>query len=456
MNIRKTWLVASREFVVTLSSRGFVVGLLLMPAVIVLLFVALPRLMNARTPEVRGELAVVDSTTQVIAEIERALNPVAVADRRAADARRALSAAAGESPALGEEVIERAVGQVPDIRIVDAGATIEPTAISEWLITSPAGIRRLALVVIDDDAIVRERDQSDLRTYTLYVSSSLEERTENAIHEGVQRGIVYSARLGAIGLKHEALETMMRVARPSPIVVSRDGQRETRRGFNRGLPFFMGGLLFAAVMIGGQTLMTSTVEEKSSRVVEVLLAAVSPFELMAGKLLGQLALSLLVLSLYIGLGLLGLFSFAMLGLLDPSLVLYLLVFFLITYLIFGAVMTAIGAAVNEMAEAQSLFGPVLMLLMSPWLLLPAIQRAPDSTFSVALSFVPPVNSLVMMTRLAVLNTPPPMWQIALTIAIGIGAAVAAVWFAAKVFKAGLLMHGKPPTLATMIRWARDA
>ena len=121
-------------------------------------------------------------------------------------------------------------------------------------------------------------------------------------------------------------------------------------------------------MIGGQTLLTQTIEEKSSRVVEVLLSAVSPLELMAGKILGQMAVSLLVLALYIAIGLLLLSSFAMLGLLDPLLIVYLVVFFLVTYLLFASVFAAIGAAVNEMREAQSLMTPVMLVLMAPWLL----------------------------------------------------------------------------------------
>ena len=119
----------------------------------------------------------------------------------------------------------------------------------------------------------------------------------------------------------------------------------------------------------------------------------SPFELMAGKLLGQLGVGLLAMAIYVGLGVLALFSFAMLGLLDPMLIVYLLVFFLITYLVFGALMMAIGAAVNQMADAQSLMGPVMILLMLPYMLSPMIGRAPNSTFSVAVSFIPPINTL---------------------------------------------------------------
>src|SRR5439155_8402232 len=105
--------------------------------------------------------------------------------------------------------------------------------------------------------------------------------------------------------------------------------------------------------------MTSTVEEKSSRIVEVLLSAVSPLELMAGKILGQMGVSLVALSLYLILGVALLVSSAMLGLVNLSLLFYLAIFFVLAYLTIGSLMAAIGAAVNEMKEAQSLMGPIM-------------------------------------------------------------------------------------------------
>jgi ABC-type Na+ efflux pump permease subunit len=145
----------------------------------------------------------------------------------------------------------------------------------------------------------------------------------------------------------------------------------------------------------------------------------------------------------------------MLGSFDPMLAVYLIVFFLITYLVYGALMLSIGAAVNQLADAQSLMGPVMLLLIAPYVLAPVVGRAPNSTFSVAASFIPPVNTFVMIARLAS-DSPPPAWQVWLTALVGVGAACVTVWFAAKVFKIGLLMHGKPPNFATLIRWAREA
>jgi len=453
--MKKIGLIAQREFLATVANRGFVIGLLIMPAIIAVAAFIGPRLMNASSPQVRGTVAVVDRTGRVAPELTEVLTPAAIEARRRENARRAMAQAApGAGQAVTDQNLQRLGGTVPDLRLVERpdGSDIERE--KDFLIPKEQAERGLALIVIRADAVARAAGQSEYGGYDLYVSPTLDDATESVIHDGVRQALV-NARLAAGNLDREVVEATMRVSRPQSVIVTAAGEQQTQRGLTRALPFILGILMFIGVMIGGQTLMTSTIEEKSSRVVEVLLATVSPFELMAGKLLGQLAVGLLAMAIYVGMGLFVLYSFAMLGLIDPMLVLYLVVFFLITYLVFGALMTAIGASVSQMADAQSLMGPVMMLLVLPYILSPMIGRAPNSTFSVAMSFLPPFNTFVMMSRLAS-DSPPPAWQVWLTVGIGLAAAYAAVWFAGKVFKIGLLMHGKPPNFATLIRWARAA
>src|SRR5262249_28295444 len=187
---------------------------------------------------------------------------------------------------------------------------------------------------------------------------------------------------------------------------------------NRVLPIAFTMLLFIGVMMGGQTLMTSTIEEKSSRVAEVLLSAVSPVELMAGKILGQMGVSMISLALYVVMGVALLLSFALLGLVDVTLLFYLAIFFVISYLVVGSLMAAIGAAVNEMKEAQSLMGPVMLVLIAPLALQVPISMNPNSAFSTIISFVPPVNTFTMLIRMTS-SAPPPLWQVWTSIAIGV-------------------------------------
>ena len=148
-------------------------------------------------------------------------------------------------------------------------------------------------------------------------------------------------------------------------------------------------------------------------------------------------------------------GFALFGLFDFSLIFYLLIFFLITYLLIGSLMMAIGSAVNDMKEAQGLMMPMTIIFMIPWFLWLPISRDPGSMLSVVLSFTPFVNNFAMLLRMAS-NTPPPFWQVWISIVIGAGTACCGVWAAAKIFRIGLLMYGKPPDFATLARWARAA
>ena len=114
------------------------------------------------------------------------------------------------------------------------------------------------------------------------------------------------------------------------------------------------------------------------------------------------------------------------------------------------------AAFAEIArEAQSRMTPVTLLMMIPWLFWLPISREPNSLFATVVSFIPPMNAFAMLLRLTS-TSPPPMWQVWLSIVVGIAAAGDALWFASRIFKIGLLMHGRPPNLSTLVRWLRDA
>jgi len=453
---KKVALVAGREFMAAVTNKGFLIGLLIMPAVFAVIFALMPRLMTASSAPVSGDVAIVDPTGRVAPALRSAIGPEAIRARRERVFDRAVNTVAGPGGTAamrGGPSPASFLGTPPDFRLVERPAPADLAAEKRGLTAPPAGgRRRLALLVISADAIAPPAGRG-YGSYDLFIPPNTDERIERELRDGLREAIV-SARLAARQLDPRDIERITAVATGPSITVG-DVERQTSTGFNRSVPFVFVGLLVFGVMIGAQTLMTSTVEEKSSRVIEVLLSAVSPLELMAGKILGQMAVSLLVLALYIGIGVLMLSSFAMLGLLDPWLIVYLLIFFLITYFLFASVFGAIGAAVNEMREAQALVTPVMLVLMVPWLLAAPVARDPNTTMAVALSFIPPVNTLAMMIRMAS-TSPPPLWQVWLSIAVGLAAACAATWAAAKVFRVGLLMYGKPPNFATLVRWARQA
>ena len=464
--MRKGLRIAAREFEATVATKGFIVGLLITPLILAFMIVVMPRLMTREAPRISGDVAVIDPTGEVTAGVAARLRPEALAERRDQQRRRLREASAQATQALGrgdaqarvDQQIDQVLGSVPRLEVQALPASADLEQEKAALVGGPTDPRqhqgRLALVVVHANAVRRASQAEPFGAFDLYVRDKLDDRIEDEIRNGLREAIV-DARVRHSGLDRAQVEALTRVAAVTSRTVTAAGERETNEVANVLLPAGFMVLLLVSVLTSGQYLLTSTVEEKSNRVVEVLLSAVSPMELMTGKILGQMAVGLLVLALYAGLGVSALFSFAMTGALDVSLILYLVVFFLLSYLTIGSLMAAIGSAVNEMREAQTMMTPVMLLVMVPWLLWMPISRDPNSLFATVLSFVPPLGNFVMLLRMTS-TVPPPTWQVWLAILVSAAGAYAAGWFAAKVFRIGLLMFGKPPSFATLVKWARMA
>ena len=445
--MKKVWQIAGREFVATVFTKGFIIGLLIVPLVGVLLALVAPRLFGDRNRTVEGEIAVIDPTGVVLPHVRTVIS-------------------ARRSQVAVTEMIERArAGDANDMVLNALGATTTLTLVERpaggdveqekaWLNEPMPTAPHLALIVLHPNAVVPTPGTSNLGSYDLYVPPRLDNRVEIAV-QGVMREAIIDARVEGRELNREELSRVMAVPRVSSVTVGADGERKTVFGVNLIIPVAFMGLLIMGVMFAGQGMLTTTVEEKSNRVMEVLLSAVSPMQLMGGKLLGHMGISLLAMSLYLGLGLAVLASFSLFGLLDVKLILYLLIFDLIAFFTIGSLMMAIGAAVNEMREAQQLMMPLMLTMMLPWMLWWPIVQDPSSTLAVVISFVPPVNTFGMLLRVAS-SAPPPAWQVWLSIAAGAAGAFGTLWVAAKVFRIGILMFGKPPNLKTLVAWVRAA
>jgi ABC-2 type transport system permease protein len=220
-----------------------------------------------------------------------------------------------------------------------------------------------------------------------------------------------------------------------------------------GVPAVMMVLMFIVVMAGAPQLLNTVIEEKMSRISEVLIGSVSPFQLMMGKLLGCAGVSLLLAAIYMTGGAIMAQIYGYAGALTAPMAAWFLLFLLMAVLLFGAIFIAVGAACNDLKDSQSMMTPVLLLIMVPVFMWGAVLRAPDSTLSLALSLAPTTAPFLMLLRIA-LQPGPPLWQVVLSVAIMAATTVAVVWAAGRIFRTGILMQGKSATVGEMIRWVR--
>lgn len=220
-------------------------------------------------------------------------------------------------------------------------------------------------------------------------------------------------------------------------------------------PFIFMFLLFMGILNISQGLLTSLIEEKSSRVMEVLLSAVSPMQLMAGKILGMVCVGAVLLGIWAVLGMFFARSQGMGHMVTPFRVAYMVAYYIPGFLLFSAVLAGLGAACNQLKDAQTLAFPVTLLTIIPMMLWFPISEDPGSTLALSLSFIPPMTPFIMILRIcADPNTPG--WQIALSLALLWISVLVAIWAAAKVFRIGVLMYGKAPSPRELLRWVARA
>jgi ABC-2 type transport system permease protein len=220
-------------------------------------------------------------------------------------------------------------------------------------------------------------------------------------------------------------------------------------------------LLYMSVLMNGIIVMRSVLEEKNSRVMEVMLSTVTAKELMAGKILGVGAVGLTQMLMWGVLGaLFGSPTLQALGKMaegvhfTPAMFIFFPVFYLLGYLLYSSLSAALGAAVNSQEEAQQWqFFIILPLIASTVLMMPVFS-SPSSTFSVVLSLIPFFAPILMYMRIVAQQ--PPAWQIALSIALLVATIYGAMVLCARIYRVGILMYGKRPTLPEIVKWMKYA
>ncbi|HSY69432.1 MAG TPA: ABC transporter permease [Edaphobacter sp.] len=215
-------------------------------------------------------------------------------------------------------------------------------------------------------------------------------------------------------------------------------------------------LMYFVILFYGMNVARSIIEEKTSRVFEVLLATIRPEELMAGKVLGVGAVGLTQIGIWIVAGLtvakLGLLAAGVSFSITPVQVGFFILFFLLGYVLYSSVAAALGAMTSSEQELQQMNMFLMLPLIACSLVILRVVRDSDGLIAKAFSFFPFCTPLIMYVRIAVRQ--PPAWQIALSITGLVLTILAVLWFASRIYRVGILMYGKKPNLPEILRWLK--
>jgi ABC-2 type transport system permease protein len=288
----------------------------------------------------------------------------------------------------------------------------------------------------------------------------------------VQRTLQRALRDAVIGLRlersnlsleQEQLEKLLSPIELESFQVAAGGQVK-KKGFDEAYfgTFTFVMILYMALLLYGVAVMRGILEEKSNRIMEVLLGSLSPDQLMTGKILGIGLVGLTQMAIYAATaGVVRLYMAASplagdwsgaLDAVSPLKMFYFLIYFLLGYFLYTSLFAAVGAVCNSEQEAQNLQTPVVMCLVIPMVATFFFVANPDSTAAVVVSLIPLYTPMVMFMRISVLT--PPFWQIALSIVLLLATNYFFFKAVGRVFRIGVLMYGKRPTVPEILRWAR--
>ena len=429
--MKRILVVAQSEFLTLVKTKAFLIGIFLMPVLMVGFFFFMQVAERQSDVEVRS-FAVIDGTGLLYEPLAEA-----AAQRNQAAAKGATSS--------GAQFLPRPVAT--------AGRPLDQ--IKAELSDEIRDKKLFAFVEIPPDIL----DAASKSTLRYYSENTSYERLPNWLRTTLNDEIA-KRRFDAAGVDRTLVSKLTARAELATFgLVERaaDGTvveaTEVDEVTTFALPFFFLILMFMSVMTSGQHLLNAVIEEKMSKISEVLLGSVTPFQLLMGKLLGVVAVALLLTAVYFAGGTYAVVSMGRPDLLNPTLMAWFVLFVICASLMFGSIFLALGSACSDLKDAQSMLQPAMILVLLAYLGSFIVIRAPDSALAVGMSFFPTITPFAMMLRIA-LPPGPPLWQVVLSVALLLTVTAGIVWAAGRIFRVGLLMQGKAPNLPELMKWIR--
>jgi ABC-type Na+ efflux pump permease subunit len=441
--MRRIWLVTKRDYVAAIRSKPFLFGLIIAPILFGSGFIGLA-IMKAKPDTRERRIAIVDRTGAVAA---------------------AIIDAAGEKNR--KELFDKKSGhQVKPRYVFETVAPDDGDPMGQRLELS-GRLRRQELFAFLDIGrdVLRPANQDDAEKapeasrINYYSNASGIDETRGWISGPVNDGVrrVRLARLG-VEPNHFAdvfapatVQTMSLIVRDEKTGQVQDSRKKSDvEGF--AIPFVLMMMLAMMVLMSAGPMLGAVADDKQQRVFEMLMGSASPFELMAGKILGAVLLTLTSSVFYVVGATLVLQSMALIGLAPFGLLPWFFVYLVADILVMSSMAVALGSACSSPNDAQHLAMLVMAPALVPMFVMMPVMQDPHGAFATAMSLMPPFTPLLMLMRQAMPGGVP-MWQPWVGL-LGVAAwTVAVAWAAARIFRVGILMQGKMPKASELMRWA---
>ena len=442
----KFWVVAKREYLERVRSRWFVIMTLFVPVFITAIFL-IPAWVTARSAAGTGSrnIVILDATGTGLGK--------RVADILTSDTTAALRARAADAPK-------------PQVREVTAAAlpAAEDSATHE--VMRPNNV--VGYLVLDDSTLSTRRIRYAGRNASSIVDT---DKLKSAVRQAFA-----TVMLQREGVKPETIALISNLS----LSMSQTRIDERGKGGSGQAAIFLGVgigvLLLMSIIFHGQNVLRGVLEEKSTRVAEVVISSIKPEMLLAGKVAGAGAVGLTQQVLWIAISAYLMTNFAplvlksagvpisgggggaalgvSLGGLTVGLFVVIVLYFLFGFVFYASLLAAAGSMVNTEQDAQQAAMPVMYLLIGSWLFVNSVIVNPTGTIAKVLSWLPFSSPIIMPMRMGL--SPVPWTSVAGSLAVCALGCVLAIWLAARIYRVGMLMYGKKPSLAEVARWVRYA
>ena len=350
---------------------------------------------------------------------------------------------------------------------IDSDQSPAPKYAVETKIAGPEDLRKQLTAEVNDgklDGYIWITDQDIANQKFSYSTKHASDFIDASVVEMAVNNALMRSRMVAQGIAPDQVDNILKQKLDMDTVRIEKGGKESKAGGMAGimLPFLLMFMIYITLIIYGVAVMRSVLEEKSSRIMEVVLSSANATQMMAGKVIGVGAVGLTQILIWIASGFV--LSSGMIAAVRPFLkdvqlpwMVYVafLAFFLLGYLLYSTMYAAVGAMVNSEEEAQQMQWPVLLPLILCTVFAMSVIRDPNSQLAFWASMFPMTSPVIMFVRVAV-QPQLPVWQLGLSIALLVLAIWGMVWLCSRIYRVGILMYGKRPTLPEILKWIKYA